>query len=105
LKVETLRSRIERKMRMIFLPAERVLALLASSISALDTLFETIEETQSLYVSCVNPNDSQLPNQFEGRSVKGQVKAVGMTEMARRCVNVFEVGVTWRNFAIVTGMN
>ena len=62
--------------------------------SAIDTLFETIEETQSWYVFCVNPNDSQLPNQLEGRSVKGQVKAVGMTEMARRCVNVFEVGMT-----------
>ena len=66
--------------------------------SALDTLFETIEETQSWYVFCVNPNDSQLPNQLEGRSVKGQVKAVGMTEMARRCVNVFEVGMTPEEF-------
>ena len=66
--------------------------------SALDTLFETIEETQSWYVFCINPNDSQLPNQLEGRSVKGQVKAVGMTEMARRCVNVFEVGMTPEEF-------
>ena len=66
--------------------------------SALDTLFETIEETQSWYVFCVNPNDSQLPNQLEGRSAKGQVKAVGMMEMARRCVNVFEVGMTPEEF-------
>ena len=68
--------------------------------SALDTLFETIEEIQSWYVFCVNPNDSQLPNQLEGRSVKGQVKAVGMTEimMARRCINVFEVGMTPEEF-------
>ena len=66
--------------------------------SALDTLFETIKETQSWYIFCINPNDSQLPNQLEGRSVKGQVKAVGMTEMARRCVNVFEVGMTPEEF-------
>ena len=66
--------------------------------SALDTLFETVEETQAWYVFCINPNDSQLPNQLEGRSVKGQVKAVGMTEMARRCVNVFEVGMTPEEF-------
>ena len=66
--------------------------------AALDTLFETIEETQPWYVFCVNPNDSQLPNQLEGRSVKGQVKAVGMTEMAKRCVNVFEVGMTPEEF-------
>ena len=66
--------------------------------SALDTLFETIEETQSWYIFCINPNDSQLPNQLEGRSVKGQVKAVGMTEIARRCINVFEVGMTPEEF-------
>ena len=48
--------------------------------------------------SVINPNDSQLPNQLEGQSVKGQVKAVGMTEMARCCVNVFEVGMTPEEF-------
>ena len=62
--------------------------------AALDTLFETIDETHPWYVFCINPNDSQLPNQLEGRSVKGQVKALGVTEVARRCVNVFEVGMT-----------
>ncbi|KAF8905955.1 glycosyltransferase family 2 protein [Gymnopilus junonius] len=67
--------------------------------AALDTLFETIDETQPWYVFCINPNDSQLPNQLEGRSVKGQVKALGLTEVARRCVNVFEVGMTPREFA------
>ena len=45
--------------------------------SALDTLFETIEETQARYIFCVNPNDSQLPNQLEGRSVKRQVRLLG----------------------------
>ena len=66
--------------------------------SALDTLFETLEETQTWYVFCVNPNDSQLPNQLEGRSVKGQIRSLGLTEIARRCVNVFEVGMTPREF-------
>jgi chitin synthase len=42
----------------------------------------------------VNPNESQLPNQLEGRSVKGQVRSVGFSEIARRCVNMFEVGMT-----------
>ncbi|KAJ3510325.1 hypothetical protein NLJ89_g4744 [Agrocybe chaxingu] len=66
--------------------------------AALDTLFETLDETQAWYVFCINPNDSQLPNQLEGRSVKGQVKAVGLSEVARRCVNVFEVGMTPAEF-------
>ncbi|GBE85565.1 hypothetical protein SCP_0800820 [Sparassis crispa] len=59
--------------------------------TALDTLFETLEETQSWYVFCINPNDSQLPNQLEGQSVKGQVRSLGLAEIAWRSVNVFEV--------------
>ncbi|TFK68108.1 glycosyltransferase family 2 protein [Pluteus cervinus] len=66
--------------------------------AALDTLFETLDETQAWFVFCVNPNDSQLPNQLEGRSVKGQVRSVGLTEIARRCVTVFEVGMTPEEF-------
>ncbi|PPQ68466.1 hypothetical protein CVT24_005563 [Panaeolus cyanescens] len=66
--------------------------------SALDILFETIEETQPWFVFCINPNDSQLPNQLEGRSVKGQVKAIGLAEIARRSVNVFEVNMTPSEF-------
>jgi chitin synthase len=66
--------------------------------SALDTLFDTLEETQTWYVFCVNPNDSQLPNQLEGRSVKGQIRSLGLTEISRRCANVFEVGMTPREF-------
>ncbi|KAF9484250.1 glycosyltransferase family 2 protein [Pholiota conissans] len=66
--------------------------------AALDTLFETIDETQPWYVFCINPNDSQLPNQLEGRSVKGQVKSVGLTEIARHSVNVFEANMTPEEF-------
>ncbi|KAG8216178.1 P-loop containing nucleoside triphosphate hydrolase protein [Butyriboletus roseoflavus] len=62
--------------------------------AALDTLFETLSETQSWFVFCVNPNDSQLPNQLEGRSVKGQIRSMGLTEVSKRNVNVFEVGLT-----------
>lgn len=66
--------------------------------AALDTLFETLEETQTWYVFCINPNDSQLPNQLEGRSVKGQVRSIGLSEIARRCGTVFEVGMTPEEF-------
>lgn len=66
--------------------------------AALDTLFETLDETQVWYVFCMNPNDSQLPNQLEGRSVKGQVKSAGLAEIAKRCVNVFEVSLTPEEF-------
>ncbi|KAF9817354.1 hypothetical protein IEO21_03495 [Rhodonia placenta] len=66
--------------------------------AALDTLFETLEETQSWYVFCINPNDSQLPNQLEGRSVKGQVRSIGLAEIARRNINVFEANMTQDEF-------
>ena len=62
--------------------------------AALDTLFETLSDSQSWFVFCVNPNDSQLPNQLEGRSVKGQIRSLGLTEVSKRNVNVFEVGLT-----------
>ncbi|KAI6120169.1 glycosyltransferase family 2 protein [Pisolithus croceorrhizus] len=58
--------------------------------AALDTLFNTLGDTQNWFVFCINPNDSQLPNQLEGRSVKGQV--------ARRNACVFEVGMTPEEF-------
>ena len=62
--------------------------------AALDTLFETLSDTQCWFIFCVNPNDSQLPNQLEGRSVKGQIRSMGLTEVSRRNANVFEVGLT-----------
>jgi chitin synthase len=66
--------------------------------AALDTLFETLEETQTWYVICINPNDSQLPNQLEGRSVKGQVRSIGLSEIAKRCGVMLEVGMTPEEF-------
>ncbi|KAK2462553.1 hypothetical protein APHAL10511_005523 [Amanita phalloides] len=66
--------------------------------AALDTLFETLDETQSWYIFCVNPNDAQLPNQLEGRSVKGQVRSMGLAEIAKHCAKVFEVSLTPREF-------
>ncbi|KAH7883110.1 glycosyltransferase family 2 protein [Phlebopus sp. FC_14] len=66
--------------------------------AALDTLFDTLADTQNWFVFCVNPNDAQLPNQLEGRSVKGQVRSIGLTEIAKRNVNVFEVGMTPEEF-------
>lgn len=65
---------------------------------ALDTLFETLDETQAWYVFCVNPNDSQLPNQLEGRSVRGQLRSMGIPEIAKQVVNVFEVGMSPAEF-------
>ncbi|KAG6887187.1 hypothetical protein C0992_000245 [Termitomyces sp. T32_za158] len=66
--------------------------------AALDTLFETLDEAQAWFVFCINPNDSQLPNQLEGRSVKGQVRSVGLVEIAKRSINIFEVGMTPEEF-------
>ncbi|KAJ6489438.1 glycosyltransferase family 2 protein [Mycena vulgaris] len=66
--------------------------------AALDTLFATLDETQAWHVFCVNPNESQLPNQLEGRSVKGQVRSAGLAQVARRNACVFEVGMTFDEF-------
>ncbi|KAK1215118.1 hypothetical protein PQX77_022290 [Marasmius sp. AFHP31] len=66
--------------------------------AALDTLFKTLDEAQAWHVFCINPNDSQLPNQLEGRSVKGQVRSFGLVEIAKRCGVVFEVNMTPNEF-------
>ncbi|KAL5497865.1 hypothetical protein ACEPAH_2796 [Sanghuangporus vaninii] len=62
--------------------------------AALDMLFSTLDETQAWFVFCINPNDSQLPGQLEGRAVKGQIRSAGLTEIAKRNVNVFEANMT-----------
>ncbi|KZT19143.1 glycosyltransferase family 2 protein [Neolentinus lepideus HHB14362 ss-1] len=65
---------------------------------ALDTLFETLSEAQPWHILCINPNDSQLPNQFEGRAVKSQVKSLGLPEISQRLSYTFEVSVTMDEF-------
>ncbi|KAI6023505.1 P-loop containing nucleoside triphosphate hydrolase protein, partial [Pisolithus microcarpus] len=66
--------------------------------AALDTLFDTLGDTQNWFVFCINPNDSQLPNQLEERSVKGQVRSAGLVEVAEQGVCVFEVSRTPEEF-------
>ncbi|KAF8416231.1 P-loop containing nucleoside triphosphate hydrolase protein [Boletus edulis BED1] len=66
--------------------------------AALSTLFKTLSETQSWFVFYLNANDSQSPNQLEGRSLKGQIQILGLTEVLKRNVNVFGVGLTLDEF-------
>ncbi|KAJ6586612.1 glycosyltransferase family 2 protein [Mycena sp. CBHHK59/15] len=74
-------------------------AVAGSFRAALDTLFATLDETQAWHVFCVNPNDAQLPNQLEGRSVKGQVRSAGLAQVAQRAAaGVFEVGMAVGEF-------
>lgn len=60
---------------------------------ALDMLFQTLDDSQSWYVVCVNPNDGQLPNQLEGRGVKAQIRHLGLSASAKRAAVVFEVSM------------
>ncbi|KAL0064513.1 hypothetical protein AAF712_008571 [Marasmius tenuissimus] len=63
-----------------------------------DTLFETLDEAQAWHVFCINPNNSQLPNQLEGRTVKGQVRSFGLAEITKRCGVLFEVNMMPEEF-------
>ncbi|KIO30131.1 glycosyltransferase family 2 protein [Tulasnella calospora MUT 4182] len=60
---------------------------------ALETLFQTLEDTQSWFIFCINPNDAQLPNQLEGRMVRAQVRSLGLPEMTKRSGVVFTVSM------------
>ncbi|KAK4689794.1 chitin synthase, partial [Tremellales sp. Uapishka_1] len=59
--------------------------------SALDTLLSTFDQAQPWFVFCLRPNDSQLPSQVETRSVKAQIRSMGLTEMAQRLQIHYEV--------------
>ena len=66
--------------------------------SALDTLFNTLDDAHAWYVFCVNPNDSRLPNQLEDRGVKAQVRSLGLSQMTRKQGVVFEAGMSPQEF-------
>ncbi|KAI6018651.1 P-loop containing nucleoside triphosphate hydrolase protein [Pisolithus microcarpus] len=58
--------------------------------AALDTLFDTLGDTQNWFIFCINLNDSQLLNQLKERLVKGQVCSAGLVEVAEWGVCMFE---------------
>lgn len=62
--------------------------------AALDTLLSTFDQAQPWYVFCLRPNDSQLAAQVETRSVKSQIRALGIPEIAQRLQTVYEVRMT-----------
>ncbi|KAG8798072.1 hypothetical protein FRC16_008063 [Serendipita sp. 398] len=66
--------------------------------ASLNLLLETLDETESWFVFCINPNDSQLPNQMENRAVKAQIKSMGLSEVARKFATVLEVNMTFPEF-------
>ncbi|OCF41838.1 chitin synthase [Kwoniella heveanensis CBS 569] len=59
--------------------------------AALDTLLQTFDQAQPWFVFCLRPNDSQLPSQVEIKSVKAQIRSMGLTEMAQRMQTFYEV--------------
>ncbi|OCF76617.1 chitin synthase [Kwoniella mangroviensis CBS 8886] len=62
--------------------------------SALDTLLQTFDQAQPWLIFCLRPNDSQLPSQVEIRSMKSQIRSLGLTEMAQRLQTSYEVRMT-----------
>jgi len=66
--------------------------------ASLDLLLEALDETESWYCFCVNPNDSQLPNQLEVRGVKAQARSLGLPEMAKKLKGTFEVNMTFGEY-------
>lgn len=66
--------------------------------SAFETLFETFGDTKPWFVFCLRPNESQLPNQVDGRVLKEQVASLGLAEMARKLASDFSVSMTYSEF-------
>lgn len=66
--------------------------------SAMDTLFETLDETKSWFAVCVRPNGNQLPNQFDARFVKAQLATLAVPEMAKQLYIDYSVTMTHVEF-------
>ena len=64
--------------------------------SAISTLLSTFDQAQPWYVFCLRPNDSQLANQVEIRSMKAQIRSLGLVEIAQRVQTCYEVRMTHR---------
>lgn len=62
--------------------------------SAMDVLFSALNETQSWFIFCLNPNDTQIPNQVETRHLKAQIKSLGLAEMAKHRRNTYEISMS-----------
>lgn len=66
--------------------------------TSLTLLLETLDETESWFVFCINPNDSRLPNQMENRGVKAQIRSMGLSEVAKKNAVVLEVNMSFAEF-------
>lgn len=62
--------------------------------SALNTLLSTFDQAQPWFIFCLRPNDAQLAAQVETRSMKSQIRASGLTEMAQKLQTSYEVRMT-----------
>ena len=73
--------------------------------TTLNTLFDTLSETQMQYIFCINPNDAHLSNQLKGHIVKVQVMSAGLGAVVAQCGGGstgargrWEVGIEIREF-------
>ena len=64
--------------------------------SAMLTLLSTFDQAQPWFIFCLRPNDSQLANQVEIRSMKAQIRSLGLVEIAQRAQTCYEVRMTHR---------
>ena len=65
---------------------------------ALDMLVETLAETKVWSVICLRPNNNQLPNQMELKTIKEQAKSYALSEMALRMSHEYSVNMTHEEF-------
>ncbi|CAJ0748610.1 1733_t:CDS:2, partial [Entrophospora sp. SA101] len=66
--------------------------------SALDELCETLYETTPLFIFCIRPNDTQLPNQIDSKVLLSQVKSLGLSEITNRLKINYTISLTHEEF-------
>ncbi|BEI80622.1 hypothetical protein CcaverHIS002_0111510 [Cutaneotrichosporon cavernicola] len=66
---------------------------------AINSLFDSIESAQSWFCFALRPNDSQLPGQIEARSMRAQIRSLGLAEIALRMRISYETRMTHQEFS------
>ncbi|KAK9729193.1 hypothetical protein K7432_000476 [Basidiobolus ranarum] len=76
--------------------ANKATTVIAQLNSALNELFTTIEETKVWHIIHIKPNEDQAI--FDDRSVKAQVKAFSLTDIAKRLAIYFTTSYDFSEF-------
>ncbi|KAG2220939.1 hypothetical protein INT45_010692 [Circinella minor] len=65
---------------------------------AMDELFRTLQETESWWVLCMNPNDLHLPSSCDGKKLTAQIQMFNVLDLAIRARHEYKIKIPITEF-------